>query len=251
MSHKDGSDRVRIVRIAPWLVGLTTCLLATGRADAEPAVSEANVPTATERPSAASPLLPPDAGRPGQKDKGIAPFNESEGPRNLRSLGATLDIWFPDGLMVGAAYRPWPWLRAQAGAGWNAVSAGIRGGIVLIPFGTGPSLTLEGGHYFDGNANGIASIIVGAGYENNRAAEQVGYQFANGHLGIDIGKEYVTFFIHGGISFVHAKIHNSNDALGGQTNHLEGTSTSVTVSGDPTIRAWFPSFKLGLIINIV
>jgi hypothetical protein len=251
MSRKDGSGRVRMARIASWLVGLTTCLLATGRAYAEPVVSEGNAPTATERPSAASPLLPPDAGRPDQKDQEIAPSKESEGPNHLRSLGAMLDIGFPDGLMVGAAYRPWPWLRAQAGAGWNAVSAGIRGGIVIIPFGTGPSLTLEGGHYFEGDANGIASRIVGSEYENNRAAKQVSYQFVNGHLGVDIGKEYVTFFIHGGISFAHAKLHNVNDAIGGQTNPLEGTSTSVTVNGDPTIRAWFPSFKLGLIINIV
>jgi hypothetical protein len=169
----------------------------------------------------------------------------------MRSLGAMLDVGFPDGVMAGATYRPWSWVRLQAGGGSNGVSAGVRGGVVVIPLGAGPSLTLEGGHYFEGDANGIASQIIGPSYENNRTAQHVGYQFANGHVGIEFGKEVCTFFLHGGMSYVRAEIHNVNDVLGGQSNNANGVSTSVSVNGDPVIRAWFPSFKLGFIIHIV
>jgi hypothetical protein len=162
-----------------------------------------------------------------------------------------LDVGFPDGVMVGAAYRPWSWVRMQAGAGSNAVSPGIRGGLVLVPFGTGPSLTLEGGNYFEGDANGIASQIVGSSYESSRTAQQVGYRFANGHLGLEFGEDVFTFFLHGGMSYVHAEIHNANDSFSGHSNDADGTSTSVTFSGDPVIRAWFPSFKLGFVIHLV
>jgi hypothetical protein len=162
-----------------------------------------------------------------------------------------MDVGFPDGLMVGASYRPVPWLRAQASAGSNAIGVGLRGGLTWIPFGMGPSLTLEGGNYFDGDANGVMSTFAGDKYDSNQTAKRIGYQFANGHVGLDFGRGAFSFFVHGGMSYIRAKVHDVNDVLGGQTNNPEGTGTLITVKGEPSVVAWLPSFKLGFAVFFV
>jgi hypothetical protein len=168
-----------------------------------------------------------------------------------RFLGATLDLGFPDGAIVGVVGRPSNWLRLAAGAGTNSVSPGVRGGITLIPLGSGPSLTLEAGHYFNGNANGTVSAFAGSSYQGSRLADKVGYQFANLHLGMELGKERFTFFFHGGMSYVHSVLYGANNELGGQTQNADGGSTTVVINGDPVITAWMPSFKLGFIFYVV
>jgi hypothetical protein len=170
---------------------------------------------------------------------------------NNSTVGAAMDVGFPDGFMVGASYRPVPWLRAQASAGSNAIGVGLRGGLTWLPFGMGPSLTLEGGNYFDGDANGVLSTFAGDKYESNQTAKRIGYQFANGHVGLDFGKGTFLFFVHGGMSYIRTKIHDVNDVLGGQTSNPEGTGTLITVKGEPLVVAWLPSIKLGFAVFFV
>ncbi|MGC4065176.1 MAG: hypothetical protein QM784_11120 [Polyangiaceae bacterium] len=179
-----------------------------------------------------------------------APRGESKRSR-LPYLGAMFDVGFPDGAIAGIAGRPLPWLRLGVGAGSNSVSPGVRGGVSLIPFGFGPSLTVEGGHYFEGDANGTVASLAGASYENSRTAERIGYQYANFHLGLDLGEERFTFFLHGGMSYIHTVLHNANDAFGGVSQNSQGGSTTVVINGDPTVSAWIPSLKLGFIIYVV
>jgi hypothetical protein len=177
--------------------------------------------------------------------------SEPEHRKRLRALGATLDAGVPDGLMGGIAYRPWSWLRVQAGAGTNSVSAGLRGGVAIVPFGVGPSLTLEVGHYFEGDANGTASRIVGSDYRRTATAEHFGYQYANAHLGLELGHEHFSFFVHGGVSYVHLVLRHANDVLSPQFAGAPNGGTTVNFSGDPVITAWVPSAKLGFLIYLV
>src|SRR5262252_2974445 len=81
-------------------------------------------------------------------------------------------------------------------------------GASLLPFGWGPSLTVEGGHYFDGDANGLVRKFAGSGYQSSAVLERVGYDYANAHLGLDLGFRRVTFFVHAGMSFIRASVHN-------------------------------------------
>src|ERR1700690_2945931 len=74
--------------------------------------------------------------------------------RRLPQLGVMADAGLPDGANASLVFRPLRWLRVHGGGGYNMVSAGVRGGATVVPFGMGPSATLEAGHYFDGNANG-------------------------------------------------------------------------------------------------
>ena len=168
----------------------------------------------------------------------------------MPKLGAMLDMGVPDGIVGGVSYRPQPWLRVQVGAGSNAVSPGIRGGVVFLPFGVGPSLTLEAGHYFEGDANGLLRSVVGAEYRDNRMAERVGYQFANLHAGFDIGEERFTFFLHGGVSYLHMQLHNTEDVFGA-TEAGQSMAASYGIARDSSFSAWIPSLKLGFIVHLV
>ena len=168
--------------------------------------------------------------------------------KTLPVLGMGLAAGVPDGAAVSGVYRPFKWLRAELGGSYNMISKGVRGGVSLIPFGMGPSATLEAGHYFDGDANGLARKFAGAGFDDNAVLQRIGYDYANAHLGLDFGMRRVVFFIHGGMSYVRAQIHNVNEqvaASGGSSS-----STTVSFNQDPTVRVVAPSAKLGFIFYI-
>jgi hypothetical protein len=162
-----------------------------------------------------------------------------------------LDVGIPDGAVIGLAYRPAFWSRLQLGAGSNSISPGLRAGAVLVPFGMGPSLTVEGGWYFEGDANAVLEKLAGASYASNRTAQRVGYQFANLHLGMDFGSVNGTFFIHGGMSYLRTKLHDMDDTLGGRTVSSQGEVTTFAFSREVALNAFFPSFKLGFLVYLV
>ena len=161
-----------------------------------------------------------------------------------------LDAGLPDGVMLGAAYRPASWTRLQAGAGTNSISPGVRAGAVLVPLGAGPSATVEGGWYFEGNANGVVRQLAGPNYTDTAAAQHLGYKFVNLHAGLDFGGGNATFFIHGGMSYISTTLRNTTD-LGGQTVSSQGVITSYSFNQDVTLNAWIPSLKLGLLVYLV
>ena len=168
-----------------------------------------------------------------------------------RSLAAVLDAGLPDGVVAGLAYRPAFWTRLQAGAGYNSISPGVRLGAVLIPFSEGPSLTIEGGYYFEGDANSIISSFAGPAYSKTRTLQRVGYQFVNFHAGLDFGSTFATFFIHGGMTYLRTTLHDANDVFGGKTVSPQGDVTTFTFHQDMNLNLWFPSCKLGLLVYIV
>jgi len=147
--------------------------------------------------------------------------------------------------MAGISYRPWQRLRLHVAAGTNSVSLGVRAGVVVVPFGVGPSISLEAGHYFDGDANRTASALAGSDYQRNAMAERLGYDFANAHLGLELGSEPLAFYVRGGVSYLHAKLHQVNEALGEASD-----DTSFAFYGEPRITAWLPSFKVGFILYL-
>jgi len=174
---------------------------------------------------------------------------ESDG---LPSMGLMADAGLPDGVNGSLVYRPARWFRAAVGGGYNMISSGVRGGVTLAPFGAGPSLTLEGGHYFEGNANGVVRKVAGASYQDSAVLERVGYDYANAHLGLELGWKRVTFYIHGGMSYVRARVHNFDSVLQSQAsaNGFDSTGTEVSIKQDPIVRVIAPSAKLGLIVYL-
>jgi hypothetical protein len=162
-------------------------------------------------------------------------------------VGLMMDAGIPDGAIGSLVVRPWQWFRVYGGGGSNSVSKGWRGGLSLLPFGAGPSVSLEYGHYNDGDANGMVRRLVGGQFGSSPLLSQVGYDYANAHAGLDFGGKRAIFFVHGGVSMVWAQIHNVNSALQSST----GSTTVVQVGQDPKVKAVGSSLKVGLIIFLL
>ena len=161
-------------------------------------------------------------------------------------VGVMADVGLPDGAMGSLVVRPWQWFRAYAGGGSNSVSKGYRGGFSLVPFGAGPSVSVEYGHYNEGDANGLVRRVVSGEFKGSSLLDKVGYDYVNAHAGLDFGGKNFIFFVHGGVSKVWAQIHNVNDALGSS-----GSSTVVSVNQDPKITITGSSLKIGLIVFLM
>lgn len=166
----------------------------------------------------------------------------------LPRFGVMADAGLPDGANASLVFRPLRWLRVHGGGGYNMVSPGVRFGATVVPFGMGPSATLEAGHYFDGNANGLAQRFAGQSF-STPLLQRFGYDYANFHLGLDLGYRRMTFYLHGGMSYIRARVHNLDGLVASQTPSSDGNgSTEISIEQDPTVKIWAPSAKLGLIV---
>jgi hypothetical protein len=161
-------------------------------------------------------------------------------------VGVMADVGVPDGAIGSLVVRPWQWFRVYGGGGSNSVSKGWRGGFSLLPFGAGPSASLEYGHYNEGDANGLVRRMASGQFKDSPLLDKVGYDYANAHVGLDFGGKHAIFFVHGGVSMLWAQLHGVNDALGGS-----GSSTVVTVNQDPKIKVTGSSLKIGLIVFLM
>ena len=161
-------------------------------------------------------------------------------------IGVMADVGVPDGAIGSLVVRPWQWFRVYGGGGTNSVSKGWRGGLSLIPFGAGPSLSFEYGHYSDGNANTLVRHLVSGQFSGSPLLDKVGYDYVNAHVGLDFGGKRIIFFVHGGVSMLWAQLHNVNDAL-----QNTSSTTVVRVNQDPKVKAFGSSLKVGLVIFLM
>lgn len=152
--------------------------------------------------------------------------------------------------MVGPAYRPLDWLRLHVALGTNAVSLGYRGGVSVIPWDIGPSLTVQAGQYIEGNANPLASKLAGAEYRDSATARRLGYRFASARVGVELGQKRFTFYLHGGVTYLRTPLHDVEDVLARDTSGIE-QGVRVTLDQDPTLSLWIPSVNLGFLVYLV
>ncbi len=147
--------------------------------------------------------------------------------RRHRTFGMTMDIGVPDGAALGIVVRPrFDWLRLAAAVTHNGIAPGLRLGVTLDPiaFPIAPTLTIEGGHYWAGPLPMI------------QGSPSIGYDYANFHLGLEIGNRATfRFFLRGGVSWV--------DMSGAQAQNTSGNGSSID---NPSYTGWLaPSAKLG------
>jgi hypothetical protein len=165
-------------------------------------------------------------------------------PPKLPWLGASVFVGAPDGAGVAVVVRPWRWLRVEAGALHNLVSPGVYGGVsgLLLPGWLTPSLTLEGGYYFPGNANGVVQLVRPS--FQSHFLDSVQYNFINAHLGLELGSpRRFTFFVHGGFTHVNASDNSFTAGLAQNTN-MNWSGTAATASLNAV------SGKLGFILYV-
>jgi hypothetical protein len=177
--------------------------------------------------------------------------SEQRPPRTayrLPVLGVAFDVGLPDGINLSLVGRPCPWSRIQMGVGSNGIGFGWRAGVTLLPFKVGPAAVVEYGHYYDGNANAVAGLLVGSGFHDSPLFDHVGYDYVNLHLGLNFGYRRVVFFVQAGLSIVRGHIHDANQAASQATANSGGTE--VTVHSAPTIKATGLAGKLGVIAYV-
>lgn len=161
-------------------------------------------------------------------------------------FGVTFDVGVPDGANAALVFRPVSQLRLHAGASHNAVSYGARGGITLVPFSTwlSPTLSFDYGMFSDGNANPVVQMVTGDGSFSSSVLERFGYRYANAHLGIELGRERATFYLHAGLSYVTGTLHGLSEAIQGDDDM---SSTQITFE-DPTFATTTLSARVGVIL---
>ena len=125
-------------------------------------------------------------------------------------LGVSLEAGAPDLVSVRLTLRPRRWVRLGVGPVSDLFSAGIGGGVTLVPLASlvSPSLTVDGGYLFEGDTRGIPQAL-GVPIGNGRAA----YGYLDAHAGLEIGaNRRVCFFVHAGVSYVDLTAHGDGFA---------------------------------------
>ena len=165
--------------------------------------------------------------------RSVAPPSKREQP----ILGVQLDVGFPDGVGASFMVMPADWLRLQVGGSWNGASRGLRAGIVALLFpsffkSVRPTVSLEGGYAFDTDSQWLDSLVQDDGLK--AALTKVNVLHGGGHLGLEFGSKYFSFFLRAGVSYVDVQLAS-----------YEGESV---VARGLALHGLFPSGKLGFLV---
>jgi hypothetical protein len=166
--------------------------------------------------------------------------------RESHRFGILVDAGVPDGVALSVGFRPLRWVRLEVGVLENSISPGLRGGLTLIPlnYWITPTLTVEAGHYFSGNANRLVQRL-----SHNESAfiqpllQDFNYEFGNAHLGLELGSSRFAFYLHGGLSYVTSTVRNVQLAF-------QQSSSDVSVKDAKDVKVTYrgPSAKLGFVV---
>jgi hypothetical protein len=161
----------------------------------------------------------------------------------LPKIGLRLGLGGPDGATASLVVRPLPSLRVQAGMAWNYLGWGVQGGVAVTPFRWAVSPVLEAsyGHFFGADLN---KVIKDVPEELQSLASDVGYDYLNGQVGIELGSPSgFTFSLGVGLSYFWSDIPGTSTTVQNPGTPDEATVTIV----NPSLRAVIPSFRLGML----
>lgn len=144
-------------------------------------------------------------------------------------VGAMVGAGVPSGASASLVYRTSGMVRVHAGGAHNLVGPGVQAGVTLAP-GRGPAtpvLAVEAGRFFARDSNAAVERIAGA--PSALAPEQLGYDFASAHLGLELGSSRARFYLHAGVSYLDAAW-RSNDTDDGVTTMTTGVARGFAAS---------------------
>jgi hypothetical protein len=163
----------------------------------------------------------------------------------VRHFGLQLDGGFPGGAGLAAVFRPYRAFRFNGGVNYDLAGFGVRGGASYIPFewGLTPTLNVEGGHYFQGDASK---------YANSATAKvllrEVQHDFVTTSLGLEFGSQQrFVFFLRGGISWIWSEARNVREAVAAGN---PGSSSQLVSAGNVSLFARAPSLSLGFLLFV-
>ena len=160
-----------------------------------------------------------------------------------RHFGLLVDGGVPGGAGVAGTFRPWQFLRVEGGLNWNYLSLGLRGGVTVIPFewGVTPTLHLEGGHFFPGDASRFAS---GAGAK--LLLGHVPDDYLSASVGLEFGSQQsFVFFLRMGLSWIRTEAQNIAQAIAAEN---PGGTTTVKSAGNASMLVQAPTLSLGVLL---
>src|SRR5690606_22096055 len=160
-------------------------------------------------------------------------------------LGIMADVGVPDGVIGAITVRAHRHVALHAGGGHNSISPGLRAGVHVhaLRHAVSPYVAMEGGYYFDGEANALArGLALSAGLDAETELEQMGYSFANAHLGLALGSGTAALYVQAGLSVMRARAttRESRDVA-------MSPASTIDVRAESVFRIWTPSGRVGLI----
>ena len=172
-----------------------------------------------------------------------APAVIQRAPRTPR-IGIMADAGVPDGATLSLVVRPVSFLRLNLGGGYNGISPGVRAGATLVPLKRwfSPVLAVDAGRYFEGDANPLYRRISGDEMFSSPLLERVGYDYADAHLGLELGRRWFTFYVHAGVSRVSGQVRQIAAATDGD---------AVSFSEDPSVKITSVSARLGFVFYLI
>jgi hypothetical protein len=158
-----------------------------------------------------------------------------------RHFGLLVDGGVPGGAGLAGMFRPWRFLRVEGGLNWNYLSLGLRGGVTVIPFewGVTPTLHLEGGHFFPGNASRFtgsagAKILLG----------RVPEDYLSASVGLEFGSQQrFVFFLRMGLCWIRSTAQNVKQAI-----QAQAPSAGVKSAGDMPLLLQVPTVSVGVLL---
>jgi hypothetical protein len=174
----------------------------------------------------------------------VAPDSGTGARRGLPLFGLNADAGvsgvLPDlGLLL--SLRPARWVHGELGIGYNTIALGVRGGVTLINPKIVPlSLTLEGGHYFEGDANQVVHWF-NSQIRDISSLRHFSYDYMNLLAGLAIERQHYAFYLRAGVTWMRTTVNNFAESVN------EAAQVNLQAD-DPKISYRGPAAKLGLIV---
>jgi len=189
----------------------------------------------------------PNDGRPAVVEQGSAETDHWYSLYRGKRFGLQLDVGAPEGGGALVLFRPFWWLRANAGFAYNVLGAGIRGGLSVMPFhwGVTPTLNFDYGHYFSGDLN---KFVTASNAAERALYSNAAYDFWSVQIGLELGsQDGFLFYLRGGIVGIGNASFPGRDVAAFLNSH---GVTGYTSPGDAQFSALLPCVSLGMMVYI-
>jgi hypothetical protein len=167
---------------------------------------------------------------------------------DMTHLGVQLDVGAPGLAGASVVFRPWWFVRFNAGVAYDYVGWGLRGGVAFVPFhwAITPSLNFDYGRYLSGDANRFAT---GAGPAEQALLRNAVYDFATAQVGLELGSQRsFAFYLRGGVSYVTASASGAN--LSAFATEKASDPSIQVRAGDATLKSVLPCASLGFLFYV-
>jgi hypothetical protein len=165
-------------------------------------------------------------------------------PVRRRGWSLAFDVGVPDGATTAVIVPLRPSVEVSAGMSYNGISPGVRVGVAWKPIRRWltPTLSVDVGHYFDGDANPLVRLVTENPNFSSAVLDRVGYDYVDAHAGVELGRRALRFFIRAGVTRVAGTI------------HVVGTMTSGAMpapfgGSDPDVTITAVSARIGMVLH--